>query len=146
MPNGSSPLITFSIRKPYQTALVLVRDALSEHGLLAAAELDVTSRIKQELGVGVAACTVLLVDDPTLLLEGIVFHRGAALWIPQRVVISGNERHTEVFVRSANSNSLVAGGFPSSLLDPIGQLQERIIRTMEMIAEREEPTCSFTCD
>src|SRR5690348_17108750 len=98
-----SPLITFSIRKPYQTALGLVRETLAKHGLLAAAELDVTSRIKQQLGVGVASCTVLLVDDPTLLLEGIVFHRGAALWIPQRVVISGNERHTEVFVRSANS-------------------------------------------
>jgi uncharacterized protein (DUF302 family) len=137
VPNGSSPLMTFGIRKPYQTAIRLVREALAENGILAAAELDVTSRIKQELGVGVAPCTVLFVDDPTLLLEGIVFHRGAALWIPQRVVISGNERHTEVFVRSANSNSLVAGGFPVSLLGPIVQLQERIVRTMESIAERE---------
>jgi uncharacterized protein (DUF302 family) len=137
MLNGSSPIMTFSIRKPYKTALRLVREALAEHGLLVAAELDVTSRIKQELGVGVAPCTVLFVDDPTLLLEGIVFHRGAPLWIPQRVAISGNERHTEVFVRSANSNSLVAGGLPASLLDPIVQLQERVVHTMESIAERE---------
>jgi uncharacterized protein (DUF302 family) len=137
MLNGSSPLMTFSIRKPYQTVLRLVREALAEHGLLVAAELDVTSRIKQELGAGMAPCTVLFVDDPALLLEGIVFHRGAPLWIPQRVAISGNERHTEVFVRSANSNSLVAGGLPVSLLDPIVQLQDRIVHTLESIAERE---------
>ncbi|MCU1328450.1 MAG: hypothetical protein JWN34_3820 [Bryobacterales bacterium] len=137
MPNRSFPLMTFSIRKPYQTALRLVREALAENGLLVAAELDVTSRIKQELGAGIAPCTVFFVDDPTLLLEGIVFHRGAPLWIPQRVAMSGNERHTEVFVRSANSNSLVAGGLPVSLLDPILQLQERIVHTLESIAERE---------
>jgi uncharacterized protein (DUF302 family) len=138
MSHGSPPLVTFRIRKPYQTAHRLVREALGEQGLLVAAELDVTSRIKDRLGVAVAACTVLLVDDPTLLLEGIVFHRGAALWIPQRVVISGNERHTEVFVRGANSDSLVAGGFPSSLLDPIAQLQERIVRTVKTIAEADD--------
>jgi uncharacterized protein (DUF302 family) len=138
MLNGPSALVTFSIREPYPVALRLVRRALNQHGLLAAAELDVSSRIREELGVVVAPCTVLLVDDPTLLLEGIVFHRGAALWIPQRVVISGNERHTEVFVRSANSTSLLAGGFSASLLDPIGRLQERIVRTMETVAERQE--------
>ena len=142
MMNGPSPLVTFSIRESYQIGLGLVRQALTEHGLLASAELDVASRIKHTLGACVAPCIVLLVDDPALLLEGIVFHRAAALWIPQRVVVSGNDRHTEVFVRSANSNSLVAGGFPASLLDPIGQLQERIIRTMETIAERRESLLS----
>lgn len=137
MLNGS-PLVTFSIREPYRIALDLVRQALTQHGLSVAAELDVTSRIRREMGVGVAACMVLLVDDPALLLEAVVFHRGAALWIPQRVVISGNDRHTEIFVRSANSNSLVTGGFPASVQDPIVQLQERIVHTMETIAERKE--------
>lgn len=143
MLQGSSPLLTFSIRQPYQIAYRIVREALGDHGLLVAAELDITSRIKHELGVDVAACAVLLVDDPTLLLEGIVFHRGAALWMPQRVVISGNERQTEVFVRSANSDSLVAGGFPSCLLDPIGQLQDRVVRTMKAIAEHQDPDQPF---
>ena len=135
MHNGSQ-LLTFSIREPYQIALRLVRRALTQHGLFAPAELDVASRIKQELGASVAPCTVLFVDDPALLLEGIVFHRGAALGIPQPVVISGNDRHTEVLVRSAKS--LVAGGFPASVEDPLVQLQKRIARAMETIAEREE--------
>jgi|SRR4051812_417221 hypothetical protein len=135
MLNGT-PLVTFTIREPHHAALRLVRRALTEHDLVAAAELDVTSRIRQELGVDVAPCMVLFVDDPTLMLEGIVFHRGAALWIPQRVVISGNDRHTEVFVRSANS--MDAGGFPASIQDPIAHLQSRIVRALETIAERQE--------
>jgi len=135
MLNGSA-LVTFSIREPYETGLRLVRAALMRHGLLAPARLDVALRIKQELGVGVAPCTILFVDDPTLLLEGIVFHRGAALGIPQPVVVSGNDRYTEVLVRSAKS--LVTGGFPASVQDPILQLQERIVRSMESVAEKED--------
>ena len=130
-----STLVIFSIQEPHQIALRLVRRALTQHGLLAPVELDVASRIKQELGAGVAPCTVLFVDEPELLLEGIVFNRGAALWIPQPVVISGNDRHTEVLVRSAKA---LAGGFPASVQDPLLQLQERIVRAMETIAEREE--------
>jgi hypothetical protein len=134
--HSESPLVTFSIRQPYQIAFRLVRRTLTQHRLLAPVELDVASRIKQELGAGVAPCTVLFVDDPALLLEGIVFHRGVALAIPQPVVISGNDRHTEVLVRSAKS--LVLGGFPASAQDPLLQLQKRIVRAMETIAEREE--------
>ena len=49
MLNGT-PLVTFSIREPgHHAALRLVRRALTEHDLVAAAELDVTSRMKQEL-------------------------------------------------------------------------------------------------
>jgi len=135
MHNGSQ-LLTFSIREPYSIALQLVRRALTQHGLLAPAEVHVASRIRQELGAGVAPCTVLFVDDPALLLEGIVFHRGAALGIPQPVVISGNDHYTEVLIRSAKS--LVLGGFPASAQDPLLQLQERIVRAMETIAVREE--------
>ena len=135
MHNGSQ-LLTFSIREPYSIALQLVRRALTQHGLLAPAEVDVASRIRQELGAEVAPCTVLFVDDPALLLEGIVFHRGAALGIPQPVVISGNDHYTEVLIRSAKS--LVLGGFPASAQDPLLQLQERIVRAMETIAVREE--------
>jgi uncharacterized protein (DUF302 family) len=132
MLNGST-LVAFSIREPYQIGLRLVRRALTQHGLLAPAELDVASRIKRELGAGVAPCTVLFVDDPALLLEGIVFHRAAALGIPQPVVVSGNDRHTEVLVRTEKA---LVERFPASVQDPLLQLQERIVRAIETIAER----------
>jgi hypothetical protein len=76
MVDGGS-LVTFRIPQPHQPALQLVRRAIASHGLLAAAEIDVASRIKRELGACLAPCTILFVDDPALLLEGIVFHRSA---------------------------------------------------------------------
>lgn len=75
------PVLTFSIAEPHQVALRMVRRALAQQGLRAPAELDITARIRQEVGAGVAPCIVLYVDDPVLLLEAIVFHRGAALLI-----------------------------------------------------------------
>src|SRR5205823_7968032 len=81
-----SPLLTFSISLSLTRSGFVWSAQPLRNGLRASAELDVASRIKREMGVGVAPCTVLFVDDPTLLLEGIVFHRGAALGIPQPVV------------------------------------------------------------
>ena len=126
--------MTFTIDEPGHRALRMVRRALTMHGLQTAAELDATLRIKQELGAGVAPCLVLYVDDPTLLLEGIVFHRGAALEIPQPVVVSEGDHRTEVLVRSAES--LVAGGLPPSVQNPVLQLQARIERAIEAVADR----------
>lgn len=127
--------MTFSVPEPHQAALRMVRKALAQQGLRVPVELDVTSRIKQELGAGLAPCVVLHVDDPALLLEAVVFHRGSALLIPQPVVVSGNDRHAEVLVRSVEA--LMAGGLPASVRDPLLNLHARIVQAMETIAERE---------
>jgi uncharacterized protein (DUF302 family) len=113
----------------------MVRRALTQVGLHAASEFDVASRIKKELGAGVAPCTVLFVDDPALLLESVVFDRGAALGIPQRVVVSGRSRGTEVQVRSAAS--LTSGLLPGGAQAPLLQLHRRIVEALEMVAERD---------
>ncbi len=100
-----------------------------------AAELDVTRRIKQELGAGLAPCVVLYVDDPALLLEAVVFHRGAGALIPAPVVVAGSDHHTEILVRSVEA--LTAGGFPASVREPLLNLHVRVLEAMESIAERE---------
>jgi uncharacterized protein (DUF302 family) len=128
-------LVTFGVAEPHQTTLRMVRRALSEQGLRVPAELDITTHIKQELGAGLAPCVVLYVDDPALLLEAVVFHRGAALLIPLPVVVSGNDRHTEVLVRSVEA--LVEGGLPVSVREPLLNLHARIVQAIATIAERE---------
>ena len=128
-------VVTFRVSQPYQGSVRILRRALAQQGLRASAELDVASRIKQDLGASLAPCLVLYVDDPMLLLEAVVFHRGAALLIPQPVVVSGGDRHTEVLVRSVES--LIAGGLPASVRDPLLDLHARIVRTIETVAERE---------
>jgi hypothetical protein len=135
MLSNGSPLVTFNIREAYQIALPLVRRALNQFGLLVPAEMDVALRIRRELGAVVAPCTVLFVDDPALLLEGIVYHRAAALGIPQAVVVSGRDRHTEVLIRSLKSQ---VGGLPGSVQNPLIQLQEQIVLAIETVAEPED--------
>jgi hypothetical protein len=70
----TQPLVSFTIDEPYDVALRMVRIALARQGLRAPAELDITARIRQELGAGVAPCIVLYVDDPAILLEAVVFN------------------------------------------------------------------------
>jgi uncharacterized protein (DUF302 family) len=128
------PQLSFTIDEPYDIALRMVRIALARPGLRAPAELDVAARIRQELGAGVAPCMVLYIDDPVLLLEAVVFNRGAALQIPQPVVVTGGGRHSEVVVRNPE---LPAGDIPESIRNPLLGLQVRIARAIEGIAERQ---------
>src|SRR3954468_10545024 len=99
--NRESPMLSFRIDEPHDIALRMVRIALARQGLRAPAELDITARIRQELGAGVAPCIVLYVDDPAVLLEAVVFNRGAALLKPQPLVVTGDNRQAEVLLRSA---------------------------------------------
>lgn len=128
------PLVAFRVAEPHQTAVRMVRGALAQHGLHVPAELDVTGHIREELGAAVAPCVVLYVDDPALLLEAVIFHRGAALLIPQPVVISADGRYAEVLVRSVQA--VIDGGLPASAREPLLNLHARIVRAMETIAER----------
>jgi hypothetical protein len=129
-----APLLSFRIDEPYDIALRMVRIALARQGLRAPVELDIAARIRQELGAAVAPCVVLYVDDPAVMLEAVVFHRGSALMIPQPLVVTGRARHSEVLVRSPESPDAIV---PESVRDPLLGLQRRMARAMESIAERE---------
>ena len=124
--------MSFAIAEPYDVALRMVRIALKRQGLRVPTELDITARIRQELGAGVAPCIALYVDDPAVLLEALVFNRGAALLIPQPLVVTGDNRQTEVLVRSPE---LPTRAIPESVRDPLLGLQVRIARAIETIAE-----------
>lgn len=128
-------LLTFSIGQPYEAGLKLVRKALDQQGLRTAAELNVSARIKHELGAGLAPCAVLYVDDPVLLLEAVIFDRGAASLIPQPVVVSGTNQHTEVLVRGVDS--IGSEAVPAAVREPLRALQIRIARAIETVGERE---------
>jgi uncharacterized protein (DUF302 family) len=128
------PFLTFRIAEPHHVALRMVRKALAQRGLSAPAELDISERIRRELGAGLAPCIVLYVDAPAVLLEAVVFHRGAAALIPQPLVITGNNRQTEVLMRSAEA---LAENAPDSVRDPLLDLHSRITRAMESVAEKQ---------
>jgi uncharacterized protein (DUF302 family) len=127
-----TPLLSFRIDEPYAVALRMVRIALARQGLRAPAELDITARIRQELGVEVAPCIVLYVDDPEVLLGAFVFNRGAALLIPQPLVVTGDNDYTDVLVRSSEMS---AGDAPEATRDSLFDLSTRILQAIESIAQ-----------
>lgn len=133
MTKGSS-LLSFRIDEPYDVALRKVRSALARQGLRAPAELDIAANIRHELGAGVAPCIVLYVDDPAVLLEAVVFNRGAALLIPQPLVVTAYNGQAEVLLRGPE---VPASGIPESIRDPLIGLQTRMARAIESIAERQ---------
>ncbi|MCC7499371.1 MAG: hypothetical protein IT160_17455 [Bryobacterales bacterium] len=110
----------------------MVRNALARQGLRIAAEVDITGRLRNELGAAVAPCRVIYVDDPILLLEAVVFNRAAALLIPQPLVVTGNGGHSEVHV---HSSQLLSGSIPESAREPLLGLQTRIIQAIESGAD-----------
>jgi uncharacterized protein (DUF302 family) len=128
------PVLAYALTEPYEAAVRTVRSALKRQGLRTALELDVAARIRHEVGAGVAPCFVLYVDDPAVLLEALVFHKGAALLIPQAVVVTGDNRRSEVLVRSPES---LNGAIPESVRDPLLDLLRRITRTVESVAEQQ---------
>ncbi len=136
------PLLTFTIAEPYDVALPTVRLALERQGLRAPSELDITARIRQQLGAGVAPCIVLYVDDPAVLLEAVIFHRGAALLIPQPLVITGDNRRAEVLMRSSE---FLTGEVPETIRDPLFDLQRRMVRAIETVADRQGAHLSVNC-
>ena len=129
------PVLSFRIDERYVVALRMVRSALAEQGLRAPAELDIASRIRQELGAGVAPSIVLYADDPAVLLEAVVFNRGAGLLIPQPLVVTADNSSTEVLLRSPEFR---AGDIPVSVREPLLGLQARMARAIESIADRQE--------
>ena len=135
-------VLTYELAERFETAVRKVRTALRRQGLHTAMELDIAARIRSELGAGVAPCLVLYVDDPAVLLEAVVFHRGAPLLIPQPVVITGDHRHSEVSVRSV---AQLHGAIPECVRDPALDLLRRIKRTLEGVAEKKEAELVASC-
>ena len=136
-------VLSFRIDEPYEIALRMVRIALAKQGLRAPAELNISARLRQELGAGVAPSFVLYVDAPAVLLEAVVFNRGAGLLIPQPLVVVADNSCTEVLVRSPE---LPAGDIPESARAPLQGLQVRRVGAIESIADRQDSHLTFSAE
>jgi hypothetical protein len=99
-------------------------------------ELDVAESFRKELCANLAPSLVLYVDDPVLLLEAVMFYPGAALYVPQPIVLTGRGRSTEVQIRCRES--LVGGGLPPSVRALVLCLHGKVMRVLETIAAPED--------
>ena len=128
--------VTFIVPAPFETALSLVRQTLSEKGVGLAAELDISGRIRQELGIDLIPCRVLCADDPQLLQQAIAFDSSSAALLPLHVVVSGTAARTMVHFLS--QTSIYGSGLATGAKAAVSKLQVRISKALETIAVRED--------
>ena len=107
-----------------------------EAGLRTPIELDVAESVREELHASLAPSLVLLVDDPVLLLEAEMFYPGAALFVPQSIVLTARGYSTAVEIRSRES--LLDGGLPHSVRTPVLCLHGRVMLVLEKVAVRDD--------
>lgn len=80
--------LTYLIDMPYDKALKQLRVALKAEGLQIPVEMDVSDRIRHELGVDLRPCFVLCIDCPFLLLEAAIINTSAAALLPLQLVVA----------------------------------------------------------
>ena len=134
MESGSAPL-TYLISGPFENALKSVRQVLAREDLRVPLELDVTARIRKELGVSLAPCRVLFVDCPVLLLDAATLDRSVAAILPLHVALAGYGPQTRVHLISSSGAFNV--NLPPAAFAAVGKLQARVVRALEKIASRQ---------
>jgi hypothetical protein len=78
------------IPEPFEKTVLLIRRLILNAGLSIVGEFDISGEMYFQHGIAGRSCTVLLVDTPILLFEAIALDRGAAVFLPVHVVISGD--------------------------------------------------------
>jgi hypothetical protein len=87
------------IQEPHDESLRLVRRLLVRRGLRLVAEIDVTKRLEEELGIGWRySSTLLVVDDPASLCEALVQDSIAGLHVLHLVAVTGDNATTRIAV------------------------------------------------
>ena len=81
------------IQEPYDESLRLVRRLLVRRGLRLVAEIDVTKRLEEELGIGWRYSSTLLVVDEALVQDSL-----AGLHVLHLVAVTGDNAGTRIGV------------------------------------------------
>ena len=84
---------------PYNKALPAIRSALNAAGLDIAAEWDVTYDLRQDYGVVLAPCRVLIVYNSINLLQNTVMNATYAINGQVSIAVCEAEGHTRVSIR-----------------------------------------------
>lgn len=135
-------IVSFTIDEPFDVAVRQLRRALEREGLRIAAEVDISTRLREQLGVGLGESRILYVDVPILLLQATVFTFAGSLYMPEPVALSGSGKETRIAMRSIRP--VLDEAFPASVRQAILQLHERIVKAIQSIGQREPALRSVT--
>jgi uncharacterized protein (DUF302 family) len=134
MESRAASTTAFVINSPFDSALAQIRRALRNDQLSIAAEIDVAQRVKRALEIYVPPCRVLLIDNPTFMLETTAIDRASGIFIPLHLVVSGAGNRT--LVHMLNLEHIRHSDLPIGIRAPVLDLQRQVLRSLGRIAER----------
>lgn len=130
-----TPAYAYTVPEPFERALKSLRAALSQEGLSVPVELDIAGRIRKELGVRLAPCRVLCIDNPMTLLQAMAVDTTGAIFLPLHLVVSGCGPLT--VVRLFNPDTMLRVQLPPGAKTAIGKLQAQLGRAIQRVGYRQ---------
>jgi hypothetical protein len=121
------------IPEPFGKTVPLIRRLILNAGLSIVEEFDISGEVYFPLGIASRSCIVVLVDTPVLLFEAIALDRGAAVFLPVHVVISGDSGTSYVHW----ANPITSSGLrpPAPAKGPLEDLYARLNKTLSELPQ-----------
>ncbi|MFB3779019.1 MAG: DUF302 domain-containing protein [Bryobacteraceae bacterium] len=126
---------TYVIPEPFERALRRLRDSLGSEGLSVPAELDLSARMREQLGLSIPPCRVLCVDSPAAVAETLAIDSAGAVFLPLHLVVAG--RGPRTLVHLAGATALGSGGLPVGVKGPVRKLLTRLASALQRIGSRQ---------
>ncbi|MCI0419749.1 MAG: DUF302 domain-containing protein, partial [Acidobacteria bacterium] len=89
----------------------------------------------RDLGVELAPCRILSVDNPFVLLEAMALDGTAAVFLPLHVAVSGDGKQTRVHMLS--QSGVRSCGSPLGAKGAMSKLQAGLAQALEKISVRQ---------
>lgn len=127
-------IITYSIAEPFPQALKSLRRAFAAQGLKVSKEVNVSSRIRQNLRIGTDPCVVLLVSPLAETGTLLASDSCAAGLTPMHVVVSSRGSQADVHILRISSAD--AGVLDRAAMATLARLHAEIVQAVEKIGMR----------
>jgi uncharacterized protein (DUF302 family) len=124
----------FTLHQDLQKNTSQLRMAFLRSGLAIAMEWDVAADLRRQFGVELAACRVMAVYCPVMLLELQVVDPTAAATQPVRLALT--ERDGQTYMRLVFFSSNRRSGFPPQADSP-RSVEERVVHVLRTIGARQ---------
>jgi len=119
---------TYILQEPYEDALKSVRVALQSEGLKVPLEMDISSTLRQELGVKLKPCKLLCVYCPRLLLQASVTDIAVCAFLPLHLVVADHGPRT--LVHFINPATIPQAGLSPGIRSSVSRLLARILQIL----------------
>jgi uncharacterized protein (DUF302 family) len=131
---AESATTTYLVQEPFEQALPALRRVLAQANLPVTGELDMSTRLRESLLIGVAPLRVIFLAAPPWTFGRLSESPGIVALTPLHIVVSARGAQTEIHFLRAVPKSQSA--MDDATMKAIHRLLERVAQAVERIAMR----------